>query len=91
MSKEKYFVDIGEKGSEGFDNIYIKIIHPVLTTAEEKNLLLLGRDEVKRYYLEQGHTEEKWQALDKATKDIVKNDSQIVGFYVSCQVAGMKP
>jgi SAM-dependent methyltransferase len=77
--------------SVGFKNIYTKIIHPVLTTKDEKNLLLLGRDELKRYYLEQGHTEEDWKQLGKETENIVNNDSQIVGFYASCQVAGIKP
>jgi SAM-dependent methyltransferase len=77
--------------SVGFKNIYTKIIHPVLITKDEKNLLLLGRDELKRYYLEQGHTEEDWQQLGKETENIVNNDSQIVGFYASCQVAGVKP
>jgi len=77
--------------SAGFMNVYTKIIHPVLTTQDEKKLLLLGRDELKRYHLEQGHTEAEWQALGKELENIVNNDSQIVGFYASCQVAGMKP
>lgn len=77
--------------SAGFKNIYTKIIHPVLTTRDEKNLLLLGRDEVKRYYLDQGHTEEDWQKLGEETEKIVNNDSQIVGFYASFQVAAIKP
>ncbi len=76
--------------SAGFSNIYTKIIHPILTTRMEKNLLLLGRDELKRHYLEQGHTEEEWNSLGKETENIVNNDSQIVGFYASCQVAGIK-
>ena len=74
----------------GFDNIFTKIIHPLLTTKEEKKLLLLGRDETKRYFLEQGHSEEEWQNLGKETENIVNNDSQIAGFYASCQVAGRK-
>lgn len=75
----------------GFKNIYIKIIHPMLVTRDEKNILMLGRDELKRYYLEEGHTEEEWDQLGKETEKIVNNDSQIVGFYASCQVAGIKP
>jgi SAM-dependent methyltransferase len=74
----------------GFNNTYMRIVHPVLTTVDEKNLLLLGRDESKRYYLEQGHSEAEWEMLGKKTEEIVKNDSQIVGFYASCQVAGIK-
>lgn len=75
----------------GFKNLYTKIIHPVLTTRNEKNLLMLGRDELKRYYLEEGHTEEEWEQLGRETEKIINNDSQIVGFYASCQVAGVKP
>jgi ubiquinone/menaquinone biosynthesis C-methylase UbiE len=74
----------------GFKNILTKIIHPILTTKEEKNLLLLGREEMKRYYLEEGHTEAEWQVLGEATENMVNDDTQIVGFYASCQVAGMK-
>lgn len=76
--------------SVGFRNIFTRIIHPLLTTRDEKNLLLLGIDELKRNYLEQGHTEEEWQSLGEETEKIVDNDSQIIGFYASCQVAGMK-
>lgn len=77
--------------SVGFTNIYAKIIHPLLTTKSEKSLLLLGRDEHKQFYLDQGKSEEEWHALGKETENIINNDSQIVGFYASCQMAGMKP
>jgi SAM-dependent methyltransferase len=75
----------------GFKIILTKIIHPLLTSRDEKALLLLGRDELKNYYLEQGHSEDEWVALGKETEKIVDNDSQIVGFYASCQTAGVKP
>ena len=75
----------------GFNIINIKIIHPILTTRHEKGLLLLGRDELKKYYLEQSHSEKEWEELGKETENIVNTDSQIVGFYASCQVAGEKP
>lgn len=77
--------------SVGFKISMAKIIHPLLITREEKSLLLLGRDETKNYYLEQGHTEEEWQKLGKETENVVDNDLQIIGFYASCQVAGIKP
>lgn len=76
--------------SSKFDIHSIKIIHPVLTTRDEKNLLLLGREETKNYYLEQGHTEAEWQAQGLETEKLVNNDLQIAGFYASCQVAGVK-
>lgn len=75
----------------GFSNLYVKIVHPVLKTRDEKKLLLLGRDESKRYFLEQGHTEQEWRSMGVQTEELVNNDAQIIGFYASCQVAGIKP
>ena len=75
----------------GFKMTLTKIIHPLLVTRDEKALLLLGRDELKNDYLEQGHTEDEWQALGRETEKIVNDVAQIVGFYASCQVAGVKP
>jgi SAM-dependent methyltransferase len=74
----------------GFSILDIKIIHPILATHHDKHLLLLGRDELKKYYLEQGHSENEWQMLGKETENIVNNDAQIVGFYASCQIVGLK-
>ena len=74
----------------GFKMISAKIIHPLLISRDEKALLLLGRDEAKKYYLEQGHTEKEWITLGKETEKIVNDDSQIAGFYASCQIAGIK-
>lgn len=69
---------------------FTKIIHPVMWTKQEKQLLLLGIDEMKDYYLSEGHTDAEWLAYIEETKRIVENDDQIVGFYGSCQVAGVK-
>lgn len=72
---------------------YIKsanIIHPVLLTPEDKQLLLLGLDETKEWYLSEGHTESDWNKFVTETKAIVNNDEQMIGFYGSCQVAGTK-
>lgn len=74
----------------GFDITFTKVIHPLLITRDEKELLLLGRDEVKQYYLETGHSEDEWLAQGEEIKKIVNDDSQIIGFYASCQVAGLK-
>lgn len=76
--------------SSQFDILSVKIIHPVLISREEKDLLLLGRDETKNYYLQQGHTEAEWQALGQETENLVNNGLQIAAFYASCQVAGIK-
>ena len=74
----------------GFKNKYAKIIHPLLTTKNEKELLMLGMDETKRYYIENGHTEKEYQLLVKNTQKMIESDAQMVGFYASCQVAGVK-
>jgi SAM-dependent methyltransferase len=74
----------------GFKVSNANIIHPVLITREEKRLLLLGMDEMKNFYLSEGHTENDWIELIKHTEAIVDNDEQIAGFYGSCQVAGIK-
>lgn len=74
----------------GFQIASTKIIHPVLASRAEKSLLLLGREETKHYYLEQGHTEEEWVNMGKELEKIINNDSQIIGFFASCQVAAVK-
>jgi ubiquinone/menaquinone biosynthesis C-methylase UbiE len=74
----------------GFKIITSKIIHPLLTTHNEKALLLSGKDELKNHYLEQGHSEEEWIAQGKETEKIVNDGSLMIGFYASCQVAGLK-
>jgi ubiquinone/menaquinone biosynthesis C-methylase UbiE len=74
----------------GFKIIFKKIVQPLLTTREEKKLLLVGRDELKSNYLSEGHSEEEWTNLGKELEKLIDNDAQIVGFYGSCQVAGKK-
>ncbi len=75
----------------GFKIIDTKIVHPLLTTKDEKKLMLMGRDEMKADYLSQGHTEEEWLADGRELEKLVNNDAQIIGFYASCQVGGVKP
>ncbi len=74
----------------GFKILDAKIVHPLLTTKKEKSLMLEGRDETKAYFLSQGHTEQDWLEQEKELENIINNDSQILGFYASCQVAGIK-
>lgn len=74
----------------GFNITSTKIIHPVMVTREEKKLLLLGMDEMKDFYLSEGHTENEWSDLVRETESIVNNDDQIAGFFGSCQVSGIK-
>jgi ubiquinone/menaquinone biosynthesis C-methylase UbiE len=74
----------------GFKLKFAKIIHPLLVTQKEKNLLMLGRDETKNYEIEQGLTEDAWKKKGSDLQKIIMDDSQIIGFYASCQVCGVK-
>lgn len=75
----------------GFKMLMAKIVQPLLTTHEEKALLLVGRDELKKYYLSEGHTKDEWDELGMGLQKLIDTDGQIIGFYGSCQVAGIKP
>ncbi len=74
----------------GFTVHDVKIIHPILSTKEEKKLLMLGIDEGKNYFLSQGKTEADWNDRILETQALIDNDEQIVGFNGSCQVFGIK-
>lgn len=74
----------------GFNNFITDVYHPLLITKKEKSLLLIGRDEYKRTFLEQGSTEQDWIEQGNELQKIINDDSQILGFYASCQVAGKK-
>lgn len=73
-----------------FKILSANIVHPLLTTRDEKNLLLLGREELKEYELEHGKTEQQWINEGRELKKMVEDPAQIAGFYASCQVAGVK-
>lgn len=75
----------------GFKIVDTRIIHPLLITKKEKKLMLEGRDETKAYFLSQGNSQKDWIAQEKELKKIINNDGQILGFYASCQVAGVVP
>jgi SAM-dependent methyltransferase len=74
----------------GFKSLTTKIIHPLLITRQEKNLLMIGREEHKNYFLEMGFTEQEWVAQGEELKRMINDNSQILGFFASCQVSGIK-
>lgn len=74
----------------GFQVNHAKIMHPVMVTKEEKQLLLLGIEEMKSFFLSEGKSEDEWKIYISQTQAIVDNEEQIAGFYGSCQVAGIK-
>ena len=74
----------------GFNIIDTRIVHPVMSTREEKQFLLLGIEEMKDFYLSEGHTEDQWIQYVKDTEEIVNQDDQIAGFFASMQVSGVK-
>ena len=74
----------------GFKNLTAKLIQPVLMTQDEKILLLPGLIESKQSYLEQGHSENEWENLYQEMIKLIDRKDQMVGFYQSCQVSGVK-
>lgn len=74
----------------GFNIHTVRIIQPVLVSKQEKSMLLPGLSAMKESFLPSGKTEKEWHYLQEETQKLVENDKQIVGFYASCQVAGIK-
>lgn len=74
----------------GFNIQQVHIVQPVLVGKEEKKMLLAGLLSIKESFFASGNTEAQWQHLCEETQKLISNDEQIVGFYASCQVAGVK-
>jgi len=74
----------------GISDLSLNLVAPVLTTRDEKSLLLSGHQYSKRSQIEHGVTEEQWQHRLNEMKQFIIDDSVIVGFYQSAQVHGVK-
>lgn len=74
----------------GFDILNCKLVQPVLWKKEQKKGLLAGLKAYKKTDLEHGTTEEEWQKKYDETVRIINDDSQMIAFYGSCQVAALK-
>jgi SAM-dependent methyltransferase len=74
----------------GFDISSVNIIHPVLFRPKEKSLLLLGIEEEKSYFMEHGMSQKEWNELVKKREEMVNDPKQLMGFYGSCQISGLK-
>lgn len=55
-----------------------------------KKGLLEGLLAFKKTNIEQGMTEEAWQKKYDETIRLIEDDNQVIGFYGSAQIAGMK-
>jgi SAM-dependent methyltransferase len=74
----------------GFDINNCKIVQPVLWKKEQKKGLLDGLTAYKKTDLEHGTTEEEWQKKYDETVRLINDDSQMIAFYGSCQIAAQK-
>lgn len=74
----------------GFDVINCGLIQPILWKESQKMKLLEALTAFKQTDIEQGTTEEEWQRKYDETIRFSKDPNQIIGFYGSFQVAGVK-
>ena len=77
--------------NSGFEIINCGLNQPILWKESQKMKLLEALNAFKQTDLEQGTTEEEWQKKYDETVRFSKDDNQIIGFYGSFQVAGVKP
>ncbi len=66
------------------------LVRPVFWKKEQKKGLLEGLLAFKKTNIEQGMTEEAWQKKYDETIRLIEDDNQVIGFYGSAQIAGMK-
>lgn len=59
----------------------IKLIQPILYTAEQKTKLIAGHDAYKKTALAQGKTEAEWEEERKELQAIAADDLTLIGFY----------
>ena len=74
----------------GFDIIDCRIVQPVLWKKQQKQELLKNLDAYKKTDLAHGTTESEWQRKYDETKRMINDDSQMIAFYGSCQIAARK-
>lgn len=74
----------------GFSVSDCHLVRPILWKKEQKKGLLENLKIFKKTDLEQGVTEQEWQQKYDETFRLVEDTNQVIGFYGSCQVAGVK-
>lgn len=74
----------------GFDIMDCRLIQPLLWKKEHKQGLLTNLDIYKKTDLAHGTTEAEWQHKYDETQRLINDDSQIIAFYGSCQIAAKK-
>lgn len=74
----------------GFTIMDCHLVQPVLMTKQQKQGLLSGLVAYKATDLEHGTTEAEWQRKYDETMRLINDDSQMLGFYGSCQIAAKK-
>ncbi|CDZ79011.1 putative methyltransferase YcgJ [Legionella massiliensis] len=66
------------------------LVQPLLTSQQQKTLLLDGHYAYKKTALAQGMSNEDWEAQTLELKRLAADELSIVGFYQSCLVCGVK-
>lgn len=74
----------------GFEIINCGLVQPILWKESQKIKLLEALTAFKQTDIEQGTTEEEWQKKYDETVRFSRDPNQIIGFYGSFQIAGMK-
>ncbi len=73
---------------QGFKNLNVNLIAPVLQTREEKLLLRPGMLESRSGFLKEGGAEDEWHKKLNSLDETIADDSAVVAFYQSVQVFG---
>lgn len=78
----------------GFKDLHANLVQPVITSRSDKDLFIKSMfhamDESKSNFIAEGHTEDEWQTRRDEIKNLSDDPSQIIAFYQSCQVKGVK-
>lgn len=76
--------------STGFKMQKSALVQPLLTTYEQKKLLLGGHDAYKETALLHGQSQADWEEQRQELLRLAEDDFSIIGFYQSCQICGVK-
>jgi hypothetical protein len=74
----------------GFEILDSCLVQPIFWKKEQKIDLLETLNAYKKTELSHGTTEEEWQKKYDETVRIINDESQVIAFYGSCQIAAKK-
>ena len=74
----------------GFKHLSLNIVSPALASKTDKMMLKPGLIDSKQSALESGLSEKAWEENMQQLKQLIEDESAIIGFYQSVQVSGVK-